>query len=240
MSNPFFRFRQFTIYQQRSAMKVTTDACLFGAWCAHEMQQDKTGVKEVLDIGTGTGLLSLMVAQKNEVQVDAVELDEAAAEQAIENVGKTIWNDTINIIHHNILHLPYIKTYDCIISNPPFYEKEIESESAGKNLAHHGHGLKLTDLLYIIQMQLKKDGCFYLLLPYKRIKEVEKEIYKANFFMTKKVAVRTSPSKAPFRLMLKGSKKFADRETIELSINNEQQQYTPEFTNLLKDYYLYL
>ncbi|MEI6947688.1 methyltransferase [Paraflavisolibacter sp. H34] len=243
MPNPFFRFKQFTVYHHRSAMKVTTDGCLFGAWCAAELAEGKEGAggeQTVLDIGAGTGLLSLMVAQKAAARVDAVELDASAAGQAEENVAASPWKDRIAVHQGDILEFSFPHAYDCIISNPPFYEKEIESASAGRNLAHHGHGLQLRPLLQLMGQHLLEDGSFFLLLPYKRLAEIEREVKKAGLFLEKKVVVRQSVRHDPFRLLLKGGRRETPLKSSELSIWDGQQQYTPEFVALLKDYYLYL
>src|SRR5688572_25058776 len=141
MPNTYFQFKQFTIHQDRSAMKVTTDACLFGAWCATEINQDN---KRLLDIGTGTGLLSLMIAQKNKLLIDAVEIEEQAAVQAVENVKASPWKESVHVIHKNIRDFNSEKKYNYIISNPPFYENELSGERMEKNIAHHDAGLKMS------------------------------------------------------------------------------------------------
>jgi tRNA1Val (adenine37-N6)-methyltransferase len=183
MPNPFFHFKHFTVYHDRSGMKVTTDGCLFGAWCAREMQEEKPALKHILDIGTGTGLLSLMIAQKNKVEIDAVEIDASSSQQAAENIAASPWKNNIRVYHYDILDFSFDTVYDAIASNPPFYERELESENVQKNLAHHGHGLKMKPLLHFIKKQLKEDGHFYLLLPYKRLKDLERIINASGLFM---------------------------------------------------------
>src|SRR6188472_471230 len=102
MPNPYFQFKQFTIYHERCAMKVTTDACLFGSWCAEEIKKDtgETERKNLLEIGAGSGLLSLMIAQKNNCRIEAIEIDDDAAQQAKENIRSSPWIEQI-ILHHN-------------------------------------------------------------------------------------------------------------------------------------------
>src|ERR1700750_981948 len=133
MANSYFKFKQFTIHQDRCAMKVTTDGCLFGAWCAKEIRAFEFEDPELLDIGTGTALLSLMILQKNKVRIDAVEIEKDAAMQAEENVAASAWADKVKIIHEDILD-GTDKKYDLIVSNPPFYENELTAESENRNI----------------------------------------------------------------------------------------------------------
>lgn len=242
MPNPFFRFKQFTVYHDRTAMKVTTDACLFGAWCSEQMRNELFHKDNALEIGAGTGLLSLMIAQKNEIVIDAVEIDAAAAEQACENIKASPWKDRLFINHADILQFAPHKQYDCIFSNPPFYEHEIESVSDQKKLAHHGLGLKLDQLFAILSIFIKPEGIFFLLLPFKRMAEIEQQLKKNQFSVLNKTLVRQSVSHQPFRIMLIGTKGKSNKPAKEhiISIWDKSRQYTPEFVDLLKDYYLYL
>ena len=242
MANPYFRFKQFTIYHDRCAMKVTTDSCLFGSWCAEEIRNEnkKEETKTVLDIGSGSGLLSLMIAQKNDCFIDAVEIDKGAAEQAKENVAASPWKDRINVHQINALDFSHHKSYDVVISNPPFYENELESPDNKKNTAHHGEGLKLSQLIVLIKKQLVTGGSFYLLLPYKRKTEIEKIIADENLFIQKKMIVSQSLVHLPFRLMIKGINTPSTIEEKQIFITGEQKQYSQEFIAYLKDYYLYL
>jgi tRNA1Val (adenine37-N6)-methyltransferase len=241
MSNPYFQFKQFTVFHDRCAMKVTTDACLFGAWCADEIQNSKLKISNLLDIGAGTGLLSLMIAQKNNVKIDALEIDREAAQQASENIDSSPWKENINVIRQDILSFHPEKKYDCIISNPPFYEKELVSQNQEKNLAHHSSHLNLLQLLITIKNLLNEEGCFFLLLPFKRMHEAEKTLSKNQFFIHKKIIVQQTTQHSPFRIMFMGMKKKEVQNPVStISISDENKQYTPEFTALLKDYYLYL
>lgn len=238
MANPYFQFKKFTVYHERCAMKVTTDACLFGAWAAEDLKNDHAqGI--LLDIGTGTGLLSLMVAQKNNLQIDAVEINPAAAKEAEGNIIDSPFKESI-YVHQMDIALFEKSNYDYIICNPPFYENELISLSADKNIAHHSHQLKWKELFQIIYKKLNPKGYFYLLLPSKRKEEAENGLLKQELFITTKVSVKQTPNHAPFRIMIKGSKNKETFNEKEITIRDEHDQYTPEFTNLLKDYYLYL
>jgi len=246
-------------------MKVTTDACLFGAWVASEVKMQNVKVyeghnglsegvpwdlrralldKNVLDIGAGTGLLSLMLAQKNASwSIDAIEIENDTYEQARENVADSPFADQIDVKHDDVKKIRFSKKYDIIISNPPFYEKEITSGSENKNLAHHHAGLLLDELLSLIKMNLASDGIFYLLLPYKRNEEIKRALFAKDLSILKLVFVKQSTRHDYFRMILTGKLKDENEvETVldEISIWNDKRQYTDEFIELLKDYYLYL
>lgn len=241
MPNPYFKFKQFTVYHNRCAMKVATDSCLFGAWCAADLQQKATA-EQILDIGTGTGLLALMVAQKNTTAtIDAVEITEQAYAQAKDNVAVSYWNKIITLHHADIKNFGFTKKYDAIISNPPFYEADIKSTNQLKNVALHSAALLLDELLEVIKQQLATTGSFYLLLPYKRIKEIEKLIKNQNLFIYQKLLVKQTPTHPPFRIIVKGGLQQPHNvQEQELTINNSDRTYTAAFVDLLKDYYLYL
>jgi len=244
MSNSFFKFKQFTIHQDKTAMKVTTDACLFGAWIGGEIENRKSKIENLLDIGTGTGLLSLMLAQKSPgVKIDAIEIDKDAADQALENITDSPFKNQIRLIHEDANEFKSDKKYDIIISNPPFYENELSSVNTQKNIAHHDSGLLLQDLLRIISSHLNPTGRFYLMLPFKR--NIEAGILIKNHFMqvVQAVYVRQSFKHDFFRVFLEIIPEQNEEipfEKSELSIWNDQQKYTTEFVELLKDYYLYL
>lgn len=240
MANPFFRFKQFTIYQDKCAMKVTTDTCLFGAWCAAEIE--KVQPAHILDIGTGTGLLSLMAAQKSKNgYIDAVEIDTDAAAQAKENISGSPWKEHICIYPSDITAFTSPYKYNSIISNPPFYENEIISADNKKNTAHHSTDLGISTLLAHIKNHITATGTFYLLWPYKRKKILETILHQHGLFINKRVFVRQSATHDYFRIMVAGGlQKTNEIISAGLCIWNEEKQYTSGFVQLLKDYYLYL
>jgi tRNA1Val (adenine37-N6)-methyltransferase len=223
-------------------MKVTTDACLFGGWVAEEIQSGTTPCKNILDIGTGSGLLALMVAQKNPAPIiDAIEIDDNAAEQAKANITLSPWDEKVRIIQGDVKSYSFTKQYDYIISNPPFYENELKSDDERRNIALHQEGLLLDELFFLIKKNLKPDGYFSLLLPYKRNDEMELLLKKHSLFLTKKIFVRQTPKHDHFRIIIKGSIEIPKSIlTDEICITNENQHYTPEFIALIKDYYLNL
>ena len=251
MANSYFQFKQFTIHQNRCAMKVTTDACLFGAWVAEEVGSreprvgsQESAVRSSFDIGTGTGLLSLMLAQKNpNVEIIGVEIDEDAVNQAKENIDASPWKDRIDVLQEDVKGYNFSEKFDLIISNPPFYQNEIRSATDSKNVAHHSENLTLKELLVIIKDNLTATGSFFLLLPYKRNDEIKKLLRDHQLHVSKMIFVRQSIKHDYFRIMLKG--KLNEHENVEtefneISIWDDSQQYTNEFKQLLKDYYLHL
>lgn len=238
MPNQYFRFKQFTVYQDKSAMKVTTDACLFGAWLATVLKES-TG--RFLDIGTGTALLSLMVAQKNPSHIDAVELDEPAFEQALENVRRSPWADRIAVFHTAAqLFEPELK-YDVIFSNPPFYEKDLRSPDQQRNVALHSKHLGLDDLLSTVKRLLKPGGYFAVLLPPKRNAELEKMAADFNLQIVLKAGVRPTANHQVFRYMylMREGMANGDHEIDEVIIREDSGNYTDRFSSLLEDYYLF-
>jgi tRNA1Val (adenine37-N6)-methyltransferase len=244
MSNSYFRFKQFTIHQEKSAMKVTTDGCLFGAWIASFVCEDDQSQLHCLDIGTGTGLLSLMVAQKNSACIiDAVEIEAGAAEEAANNITGAGKNETIFIHQSDIRQFQPEKKYAVIFSNPPFYENELKGSVAAKNAAHHDAGLLMQDLLDCCRNLLLDNGRAFLLLPFKREIELTAKIQAAGFFISHQVRVKQSVNHGYFRTMLElrftGSGQ-AVTHYEEIAIKDEKDQYTETFTALLRDYYLYL
>ena len=228
-------------------MKVTTDACLFGAWVANEVESDPDSYREktesVLDIGTGTGILSLMFAQKHpETNILAVEIDKDAELQAKENVDASPWKDCITVLEGDVKNYSFPERFDLIISNPPFYERELRSETERKNIAYHSDNLTLQELLHTIKTGLSTDGNFFLLLPYKRNDEIKRIFKDHQMHISKILLVRQSVKHDYFRILIKGSLNAGQQETEfdEMSIWDEKQQYTNEFVQLLKDYYLHL
>jgi tRNA1Val (adenine37-N6)-methyltransferase len=242
MANSFFKFKQFIIHQDRCAMKVTTDGCLFGAWVAENVKEDSKTIRKTLDIGTGTGLLSLMLAQKIETTyISAIEIEKEAAFQALENMESSPWKNRMSVLYTDIKSFAPLHKFDLIFSNPPFYEKELQSPDQQRNIAHHSAGLSLEELLTAIGLYLEPDGNFFLLLPHKRKDEIDLLVKKHSLCVHEKVFVSQSTGHSPFRIMIKGGKqKLKEFRTSEIAIVNENQQYTSDFTELLKDYYLKL
>lgn len=220
-------------------MKVTTDGCLFGAAVADSIENSKLKIENILDIGTGTGLLSLMLAQKIDAKIDAVEIDENAYLQAKENFGQSPWKARLAIFNTDVLHFNSLGKYDCIITNPPFFEDDLQSEDESKNKAKHASTLTLKELLLAIHANLKNDGNFFILLPYHRSNYFEHEATLAGFYLKEKIEVRQTPQHDFFRVIMHFSRSESGTAINELTIKNAAGNYTDEFIALLKDYYLF-
>jgi tRNA1Val (adenine37-N6)-methyltransferase len=240
MANHYFQFKQFIIQQEKAALKVSTDSCLFGAWVANEMESGKLKVENALDIGAGSGLLMLMMAQKCNAAIDGIEIDTATFFQAKENMEACVWKSRLQLIHADVKSFRFQKKYNFIISNPPFYEADLKSDSFNRNVAMHDEGLKLIELLHIVNENLDAEGNFAVLLPYHRTDEFISNALSLNLFLNKRLNVRQTINHSYFRSLLLFGRKKTESDLNELSIKNELNQYTTSFENLLKDYYLYL
>ena len=154
MSNNYFSFRQFTIHQDQCAMKVGTDGVLLGAWVNVENAQ------RILDVGTGTGLIALMCAQRSESVIDAVEVDRAASEQAAVNCSASPWKDRITVVHDSFQHFAESTAYryDLIVSNPPFFKNSLKPKGLARSLARHDDRLSYESLLYYTVKILEPGG----------------------------------------------------------------------------------
>lgn len=220
-------------------MKVCTDVCLFGAWGAKKIQENKFDQEtRVLDIGTGTGLLALMLAQQFEGNIDAIDIDADAAQQAKENVSTSPWSNRIQVYHMPLRDLD--KTgYQLIISNPPFYEQDLRSPDKQRNLALHDTGLTIEELWKYVSKAIHPDGLFAVLLPYHRFGDCMRHAGKNSFSLYEKAEVHQTEKHAPFRVMLLFGRKQTEPLCHSIIIKKEGN-YSAEFVDLLKDYYLYL
>ena len=243
MANSYFKFRQFTIQQDKCAMKVCTDACLFGALVANNIfSTTKTNdALQCLDIGTGTGLLSLMITQKNnQIKIDAIEIDAPAAEQATENIAASPWANNIQVFKKDILTLETDKEYNYIFSNPPFFKDDLKSAVKAKNNAKHDTSLSLLQLLQVVNKQLATTGVFAVLLPYHRVDYFIEESKKMGLYLTKQVLVKQTIKHKFFRGILFFNRTQSETELSEIVIKDAENNYPPEFAAALKDYYLFL
>jgi tRNA1Val (adenine37-N6)-methyltransferase len=238
LPNTYFQFKQFIIHQDKCAIKVCTDSCVFGAWAASFIV-DKS-FKNILDIGTGTGLLSLMLAQQTTTAITAIEIDTFAFEQAVQNFAISNFNKQIQTLHANLLDFVPENKFDFIICNPPFFENDLQSQQKNKNAAKHETTLTLNALSKKASALLQPDGYFAVLLPYHRAAYFTEVCANQGLYCQQSVSVRQSTQHSNFRTMALYS--FYKAYTVQqnIAIKDEEGNYTPEFTNLLKAYYLNL
>jgi len=237
MPNPYFKFKQFTIFQDQCAMKVCTDACILGAW----FSEKTAAYSSILDIGSGTGLLMLMLAQKHKGDILGIELDLSAFKQLKDNIGQSKWKGELKVFPGDVRHFNFPHKFDFIISNPPFYEGDLEAGSHTKNLARHSKELTLTELLTAVDDNLSAEGSFGILLPYHRVQYFEDLASTRHFHLRERLLIRKTPRHDLFRAVLHFSR---NKENFvpqtELSIQDEQGMYTEDFVELMRDYYLKL
>lgn len=236
MGQPHFTFKQFEIFQDRCAMKVSTDSIVLGAWAPVQ------GCRRILDAGTGTGILALMLAQRTEhdVQIDAVELDLAATGQAEENVNQSPWRERIRVIHHNILTYAAPR-YDLIVSNPPYFPHGQILPDAARQRARHTGDLDHQGLLTAVQRLLAPEGRFVLILPVDVAESFVRLATEQAWVVQRRCAVETRRGKAPALVMLvlvrtAGLTEPALEET--LCLREANHRYAAEFIALADPFYL--
>jgi tRNA1Val (adenine37-N6)-methyltransferase len=236
MTKQIFRFKQFVIDQAKCAMKVGTDGILLGAW---------TKVPEegrILDIGTGTGLIALMIAQRTMCMIDAIEIDPDAAEQANKNVQNSPWSKRISVIHCSLKDYTKKNTekYDLIVCNPPFYISNLKSGDKKKNMARNAEYLPLQDLVRFSVQLLKKTGALVVIIPYQHIQRYMKILKEYNLEISRMTSVKTNERKSPARVLIEVGKKLEfKKEQDELTIMNSlENNYTEEYKKLTRNYYL--
>lgn len=236
MANNYFKFKQFTVHQDRCAMKVTTIACIQGAWLPN------FSPKEILDIGSGTGLLSLMVAQKYSGNIDAVEIEPDAYGQLRENIFQNPWSERINCHHTDIKYFSREaqKKYDFIISNPPFYTEQLQSPDRKINHARHEKGLKIHELAQVVDHLLCVDGMASIMLPQEETLEFINLATEVSLFPSAQLRIADTEMKSTRAVITIFSRKRIEMKTKELHIKNVGGDYSQAFVSLLKAYYLYL
>ena len=223
-------------------MKVCTDACLFGAWAAADPSIQTA--KNILDIGSGTGLLSLMLAQQTAAHITAIEIEDGAFKQTKANFELSPWKERLNVIHSSIQDYASKNKeslFDCIITNPPFYGQDLISPDNAKNLAAHSTALPWDALAEAAASLLQENGAWYVLVPTLRAYTMQKLASNYGLELAEECLMYNDAKHLPIRAMLKFVKQ---KETViqrnKVVIKNADQSYTAEFINYLKDYYLHL
>lgn len=241
-----FQFKQFSIKQDKTAMKVGTDGVLLGAWTPLELKPES-----ILDIGTGTGLIALQLAQRSSAfQIDALEIDEHAYEQAVENFEQSPWNDRLFCYHAaldefveeaeaELEEFGESQCYDLIVSNPPFYSEDVKSQETARDLARFQDALPFDELISAADLLLSDEGIFAVIIPYKEEEGFIALCAQHNLFPYKITRVKGNPTTAIVRSLLAfGRTPLVEIPTDELVIETARHQYTPEYIALTRDFYL--
>ncbi|MES2478155.1 MAG: methyltransferase [Bacteroidota bacterium] len=224
------------IEQDQCAMKVSTDACILGAWTPIPPES-----KTVLDIGTGTGLLSLMLAQRNEsLKIDALEIDSSAAKQASENISNSIFFNQISVIEYDAKAWQNDLRYDLIICNPPFFSNSLKGNNQIRNMARHNDDFSFDDLLKVVSVNLKSEGTASILLPISEMTRCETAIKKTQLKQSGSLLIKPFAHQEPNRIIVLLNYKDDIPFREELVIYKEQKLYTKEFIDLLSPFYLHL
>jgi tRNA1Val (adenine37-N6)-methyltransferase len=233
-----FSFKQFNVNQDRCAMKIGSDGVLLGAWCPTDNQ-----TFSVLDIGAGTGVLSLMLAQRsNAEQIDAIEIDENAFEQCVENFENSPWNDRLYCYHaalDEFVEEMEDQVYDLIISNPPFYSEDYKTDNFQRDLARFQDALPFNDLVEAASLLLSENGIFAVIIPFKEEEKFFDLCAEAELYPIKVTHVKGTPTSEIKRSLLAFSHSKKEKIVTDLLIiETSRHQYTKEYIALCQDFYL--
>lgn len=230
--NTLFSFKKFIIHQDQTAMKVTTDACILGAYT------NVQNAKRILDIGTGTGLLALMLAQRSEAKIDGVEIEKVSYQQALENVQNSIFKDKIKLYRIDIQSFNAGNCYDIIVSNPPFFQNHLKAQTQARNNALHTDTLSFEDLLSSVIRLLLPSGTFVVLLPAYESLVLETMANQLGLFANKKLNIHHREGSKILRIITTFGFEKIETYNEQLFIKNSDERYTPDFQRLLENYYL--
>jgi len=235
MANDYFQFKQFTVHQQRCAMKVGTDGTLLGAW-AHV----PVASARILDIGTGTGLIALMMAQRfPDASVIGIDIDKDAVSEAQENVTASPFASRIAICNKNILYFDDSEGFDAIVSNPPYFVESLTCPDKQRTMARHTVSLTHEGLMRSAFRLLKPNGLFSLVIPTECRSSIEAEAHLAGFFLTRVCMIRTTPKKESKRQLIEFSKYPNNKLIIEEGIIEDSPNVRSSwYQQLTQDFYI--
>lgn len=235
MPNPFFTFKQFTVYHDRCAMKVGTDGVLLGAW------SDLSRTRHLLDIGTGTGLIALMAAQRcPQARITAVDIDPEAVNQARENVIASPWSHRVGVLLQDVCTYMPDRLFDTIVSNPPFFVDSLKCPDNQRTTARHTDTLDAGRLLEKVAELLTPEGRFSIILPSGQTEGLLRTAASQGLFPSRLTSVITRPGLPPKRSLVEFQKTVQDCQTDELVIELERHVYSEDYIALTKEFYLKL
>ncbi|MEN9511552.1 MAG: hypothetical protein RLZZ370_1371 [Bacteroidota bacterium] len=236
LANFYFNFRQFQMVQHQAAMRISTDACLFGAWIQLK------AARNMLDVGTGTGVLTLMLAQRfPEIRFTAVEVEAGACADASQNFSSSPWHDRLQLFQADVRHWQTAETFDAIVCNPPFFMHDLPNPEQRKQLARHGQsGLSPEALMEAVNRLLRSDGHLYVMLPPQTMMILERCASALGWFPVQRCVVRHAPEKQAhlhFVVFARNGQPPASEEQLMLKTGDA---YSVRATELLAPYYLFL
>lgn len=239
-----FTFKQFAIHQDRCAMKVGTDGVLLGAWAQVEHCQ------HILDVGTGTGLIALMAAQRSEAHIVGIDLDADAVSQASENAASSPWSHRIQMIEMDVKmmgasnqgnpssSIPCYPLFDAILCNPPYFANSLKSPNAARTMARHTDTLSFDELAHSASRLLNPKGELSVVIPHDRATDMTVSAACYGLFATRQTIVCPVEGAKPKRILMAFSREGAPHTPETLCIHDTQRQYTPEYVRLVEDFYL--
>ncbi|WP_446050241.1 tRNA1(Val) (adenine(37)-N6)-methyltransferase [Zobellia laminariae] len=231
-----FKFKQFQIEQDRCAMKVGTDGVLLGAWVSIDNNPDS-----ILDIGAGTGLIALMIAQRSTAEtIDALEIDEDAYEQCVSNFDSSDWADRLFCYHAGLDEFvdEWEDPYDLIVSNPPFYSEEVSSGDESRDKARQNQSLPFDELLEGVSKLMAPKGSFATIIPFKEEETFLKLANSFKLYPQRITRVKGTPTSEIKRSLIQFGFEEVELETSELTIEIGRHEYTEDYISLTKDFYL--
>ena len=247
MGSPNFRFKQFTVWHDRCAMKVGTDGVLLGAWCPLGVDEaTRQGEYKILDIGTGSGLIALMLAQRATsiddppIVIDTIDIDAGAAEQAKFNFEQSPWSKLLRIYQSSLQEWQSEKEYDLIVSNPPYFQSSLKNPDAQRATARHTDSLSYSELIKHSGRLLKNNGILALVLPIEAEEEILSLAAAAGLLPTHITYVHTKPGKPAKRILIALRKGDANGnvESKHFYIESEDSPRSEEYRKLTEDFYL--
>ena len=234
MSNPYFQFKQFTVWHDKCAMKVGTDGVLLGAWTSVQ------NAHKILDVGTGTGLVALMLAQRSlpDADIVALEIDETAAGQARDNVTRSPWKERVEVVQADFRSYQSSDKFDVVVSNPPYFVDSLECPDQQRNAARHNDSLTYEELLEGVAGLLAEDGAFTIVIPVDVADRVKMIAAVKNLYAVRQLNVITKPGSVPKRTLITFT--FSNQECVveELLTELARHQYSEEYIALTQEYYL--
>lgn len=233
-SGTHFRFKQFSVAHDKTSHKVGTDGVLLGAWA------DVSNAKEILEIGTGSGVISLIVAQRSdeETKIEAVEIEKDAVDQAKENVKNSPWPEKIVVHHSSIQEFEPQKKYDLIISNPPFFIDSWLPPESKRSQARHTHTLTFPELINHSLRLLNSEGKLAVILPYQEALRFIGEAMRKNLFCVRRLNVQSRAHKPVERVLLEFWQKQIPVHESSLVIHGNSNEWSEDYMTLTGEFYL--